>query len=246
MKNTLLYLFAATLVSVSACKKQSSNKPGSITNQQAALMVATALASNANGFMAIKNDAVIYAKTAPTNGKGCGVPDVFAAARQDAASATIEYNYAMGYQYTINCVGDVKDNLTIKTSFNGSFDATGLSALDAGSCTLTLTDLTNTATNSFTINGTYDDAGSYHTTDDAKLSGDYSINFTVSNYKVLKANNSTTGGSATVNITGSVKSKNTFAYSGTVTFNATGTAALVLDNAKYNVNLTTAALTTAN
>lgn len=241
MRNTLPLICAMLLFSFVSCKKEKASSSDSITNQQAAFMVSAALASNANGLISIKNDIYNYTKNLATNSAGCAVPDISAAARQDAANAVIDYNYAMGYQYIVNCTGDTQDSLSANVNYNGSFEATGLSAMNSGTYAITLTGLAD-PTNYF-LNGSYQNSGTYSTTDGTNLNGNYSTSIALTNYTILKSNGNTTGGTATVTVSGDVKNKSAFSYSGTLTFKAGGIALLVLGTQKYNINLATAEAT---
>jgi len=241
MRNTLPLIYVMLLFSFISCKKEKASSSDSITNQQAAFMISTALASNANGLISIKNDIYNYTKNLATNSAGCGVPDISAAARQEAANAVIDYNYAMGYQYILNCTGTTKDSLSTNINYNGSFEATGLSGMNSGVYTIMLTGLAD-ATNYY-LNGTYQNSGTYTTTDGTNLNGNYSTTITITNYTLLKSNGNTTGGTAIVTVSGDVKNKSAFSYSGTLTFKSGGIALLVLGTQKYNVNLTTAEVT---
>jgi hypothetical protein len=241
MKYTLLLLTLVT-ITICSCKKDKVVKATNIANPQAATMAATALAVNANGFISIKNDIGIYAKAIINNGKGCGVIDSFAVARQETAGATINYNYALGYNYMVNCVNNVQDNLTANVINNGSFDAPNLSTVNTASSAINLASLSGSGA-TYTLNGTYQSQGSFQTFDETQLSGSNTISFTISSLVINKSSRNIVSGTATVSISGTVKNKNTFSYGGTLIFTSTNTAILVLEGISYSINLTTAEVT---
>lgn len=243
MRNPLLLLTAAVLIVAGGCKKDKVVRATNISNVQAATMVATLLSSNANGFANIKNDMVIYAKGVSNAGKGCGVIDSFAVARQDAASSSIDYNYALGYNYMVNCVNNIQNDLTASIIYNGSFDAATLSEVNSATAAFNLASLSGSAT-TYLLNGTYQAQGTFQTHDATQLSGSNSINIAIKDLLVTKSNRNIVSGTAILNVAGNIKNKNTFSYNGTLTFTNTNTAALTLEGVNYSINLTTADLTT--
>lgn len=243
MRKPLLLLTLVLLAICFGCKKEKVIKSTNISNAQAAIMAATALSSNSNGVASIKNDIAIYAKNLVAAGKGCGVIDSFAVARQEAASSTISYNYALGYNYIVNCIDNARDNLSGNITYYGSFDAPNLSAVNSGSTNINLAPLSGTGT-TYTLNGSYQTQGSFQTLDATQLSGNNSISFNIQNLVITKSSRSIVSGTADVVISGTVKNnKNTFRYDGTLMFKNDGTAVLTLDGIVYAVNLTTADVT---
>jgi len=243
MKYTLLLLTVVIVTFCWGCKKDKVVKATNISNQQAANMIATALAQNADGFISIKNDMVVYAKALTNAGKGCGVIDSFAVARQEAASSTINYNYALGYNYMVNCDNNsVQDNLSGNVVYHGSFDAVDLSVVNSVTSAINISPLSTGALN-YTLSGNLHSEGTFKTIDATQLSGDNTISFDVQNLVVVKSSRSIIGGTILVNVAGTVKNKNAFNYTGNLTFKNATTATLSLEATNYTINLVTAELT---
>jgi hypothetical protein len=242
MRNTLLLLAVTLSLIFFGCKKEKVVKATNINNAQAAYMVSTALSINANGFATIKNDIVIYAKALVSAGKGCGVVDSFAVARQETAASTINYNYALGYYYTVNCNNTVADNLTSHIVYNGSFDASNLAEVNKISSDMNLSALSGTGT-TYSLNGNYQSDGTFNTYDETQLSGNNDINIDIKDMVITKANRNIVSGTANVSVSGTVKNKNSFMYNGTVVFNGASSATLTLEGVSYSVNLITAEIT---
>jgi hypothetical protein len=241
MKNPLLIITAFAIV-FCGCKKEKVVKATNISNAQAAVMVATALAMNANGFVSIKNDVTLYAKSVTNAGKGCGVVDSFAVAKQEAATSTINYNYALGYYYVVNCNASVQDNLSSTIIYNGSFDAATLSAINSANTNISLASLSGSAT-TYSLNGNYQTSGSFQTLDATQLNGSNTINIDIKNLLVTKSSRAIVSGSANVSVSGTVKNKNSFSYNGAVVFKNANTATLTLEGVNYTLDLTTADVT---
>lgn len=237
MKYTLSVIMLFAAVVFSGCKKEKVIRTTNVSNAEAANMVAMALAVNSNGFISIKNDMVQYARTLQGTGKGCGVIDSFAIARQDAKNAPISFNYALGYYYTVNCNGNTADNLTSNIVYTGSFDSSILSVINSVNSTANIGSLTTGA--SYIINGDYHASGSFQTYDATQLSGNNNITISINNLMIVKSSRAISSGSANVILSGTIKNKNTFNYTGTITFNNATTAALKLAEVNYTINLTT-------
>jgi hypothetical protein len=205
-------------------------------------MVATALAINANGFVNLKNDIVLYAKGVTNNGKGCAVIDSFALARQETATSNINYNYALGYYYTVNCNNSIQDNLTSNIISNGSFDASNLTSINKVSSAINVSPLSGSFT-TYTLSGSYQLAGTFQTIDETQLSGNNTININISSLIVNKSSRNIVSGTASITVSGMVKNKNTFTYNGNLVFNNANTATLTLEGIDYTLNLVTADIT---
>jgi len=240
MMNKPIPLFAVVLCCLlTACKKETVVKATNISNAQAAVMAATALASNAYGLASIKNDIVLYSKNLSGTGKGCGVVDSFAVARQEPVTSNINYNYGLGYYYTVNCNDALQDNLTANIVATGSFDAATLTSVNTSNIGINLSSLAGTAT-TYSLTGTYQTAGNFQTIDDTPLAGSNTINIDIQSLVVTKSSRAIVSGNANITITGTVKNKNAFSYDGTVVFKDATTAILNIDGISYTVNLVTA------
>jgi hypothetical protein len=239
-----LLLFTFLLCAVFfGCSKEPVVKSTNISNAQAAVMVATALSFNSYGLAAIKTDFGLYAHGVANAGKGCGVLDTLTIARQEPTTSNINYNYAFAYYYTVNCVNNLQDNLTSAVTYTGSFDAPSLSVLNTANASFNISSLATT-TGNYTFNGAYQTTGSFQTLDETQLTGNSTINITTGNLLVAKPSRSIVSGTASINLSGTLKSnKNTFSYNGTIVFQGGNTALLTLEGVNYSINLTTADVT---
>ncbi|QKJ29659.1 hypothetical protein HQ865_07795 [Mucilaginibacter mali] len=241
MRNFLLLTTAAVILFAS-CKKENAVKTTNITNAQAATMVGAALSVNANGFANIKNDIALYAKNVTNAGKGCGVIDSFALARQEASTSTINYNYALGYYYMVNCNNNIQDNLSSTVKYNGSFDAANLTSVNSANATFNLASLSGSDA-TYSLNGNYQTTGTFQTVDITQLAGNNSLNIDIVNLVINKSSRAIISGTGNVSVSGTVKNKNTFSYNGTIVFKDANTAQLTLEGNNYSINLTTADVT---
>ncbi len=244
MRNLLLFIVAIiTSFAICGCKKEPVTKTNNITNGQAAIMAAAAISVNAYGLAAIKNDITLYVKSLSGNGLGCGVLDSSAVAKQEPASDIINYNYALGYYYTVNCAGGIKDSLSANVIYTGSFDAPSLSVVNSVNAAINVADLSDGAI-TYTLTGNYKTSGSFQTLDNSQLAGNNNIIITVNRLLVNKTSRAIISGQADITISGTVKnSKSSFSYNGSIIFNSATAATLTLDGQNYTINTTTADVT---
>jgi len=238
MKKYFAYFaLIATSIFVGCTKDAPQTKPANLTDAQAVSMIANSLALNSNGLTSIKNDITLYALNVQSN--GCGIIDSFALAKQWTPQSPINYNYALGYNYKVNCNNSVLNNLNSNITYNGSFDASTLSVVNTGASAITVSSLDNTIS-TFTLTGTYQSQDAFQLNDGSSLAGNASIVITVQSLIVDKATKSIMNGAADVLLTGTLKThKKPFSFSANVVFKNDGTAVIILNGVSYGADLTT-------
>ncbi|GAB3935075.1 hypothetical protein [Mucilaginibacter myungsuensis] len=244
MRTSLLFALIIVTCCTISCTKEDEviaiKKATNVSNGQAATMIAASLATSSYGLASIKNDITFYAKTlGTTSGKGCGIEDAFAFARQEPSMAANKYNYAVGYKNTVTCHDNLPDGLSSVVINNGSFDMATLSSIHSANSTISLTHLNDANTTNYDLSGVYQTSGTFQTIDATQLAGSSNINISVNNLLVKRSDRAIVSGTASVTLSGTVKSnKNTFEYSGTIVFEG-NTAVLDLGGSKYTLDLTT-------
>ncbi len=136
----------------------------------------------------------------------------------------------------VNCVNNVPDNLSSNLIYFGNFSGPNLSSSNSGSTAFTVGGLAPSA-NDFVINGEFKRAGTFQSKVDTTNHGNNSIDIKVTALTIVKASRTIAGGNATISITGDVPKKGSFSYTGTLVFNADGTATLTLNGTVYTINL---------
>lgn len=238
LRSSVLFL----LLAASACKKSAVISSDTVSNLDVANMVAYELAVNANGFSNLKADIVLNAQNMVAANTACGTVTTSMLARQEPAASLINYNYALGYTYTYNCVDNTPDNIDSKITFDGSFDGASASSVNSGTSAINVSGLA-ASTLSYTLNGTYNSTGTFKMNTGDKFTGNEVVAMNFTNVAVKKSSRGFTGGSGTVNVSGSVDNKGAFNYNGSIVFDGNGTATLTLEAHTYIIDLTTGDVT---
>jgi len=242
MKIVKLFLVAGILVGIASCKK---SQIAAITasNDDAAIILGNTLAGNNYGMNNLSTDVSLDVLSLMTKNLSCGQSVTDSIVRKNAPGTIATYTYKVKYTNKLNCnTNNQADNLTNTVSYSGSFSGPRITITNTGGASYKIAGLTTAATN-HSFNGTYESNGSYKFKNDTTNRGTVKILFTVSNLIISKANNTVTGGTANVMITGTSTKKSTFTYNGTLTFNSAVAATLTLNGFNYIIDLITGEVT---
>lgn len=238
MKFLKTLVIVTIIAGIAACKKASLsdlNKP----NNDAAIIIAEALATNNYGANNITQD--ISDNAIELVGKSnvfCGISVTDSISRKSTLGANFSYNYKLNYTHKLNCnTSNLPDNITGSLTYSGKFTGPKLISNFNGSRTYRITGLTPAA-DKHIFNGEYKCYNNYKFKTDTTNNGTANIYFGVKDLIVSKANHSIISGSAMIMITGSSSKKANFTYNGTLIFNSS-TATLKLNGDEYNIDINT-------
>jgi len=229
---TLLLMAGFSAFFLVSCENNDDNSDINVyvfPSEAAARYIALAFCSNSGGInFHMENIARISSKmTGPFD-------SVFTMKRTDSA-ATIKYDYSVNY------TGTYITGTTPKVNFEyvatGSFSSAVMSSNDQQDGPYTVTGLDTTATN-IIMNGTGTDVGSQVS---PYYNAAFSSSFSYTLHDVLfdKHTYWITAGTASVHISGNGPANIPFSFGGTMTFNGSRKATLVLDNITYSIDLVT-------
>jgi hypothetical protein len=242
MRKIQLSILAVLLLGAVACKKTDDHatRPTTpnVSNAEAADMAAGSLSMNSNGMANVAADASVDASLYVHGHVACGTSKSDTISRQSQGGSQYTYSYNLIYNYMVNCVNNVPDNLSSNLAYSGSFSGPNLSSSNSGSTVFTVGGLAPGA-NDFVINGEFKRAGTFQSKVDTTNHGNNNIDIKVTALTIVKANRTIAGGNATISITGDVPKKGNFSFTGTLVFNADGTATLTLNGTVYTINLST-------
>lgn len=136
----------------------------------------------------------------------------------------------------VDCNNNVPDSLSSNLTWSGSFSGPNWSNSGSGSSIFGVGGLTPTDT-AFVVNGEFKRSGSFSSKVDTGKHGNSSVDIAVSNLLVKKHHYSVEGGTATFSLTGDTPKRGSFSFSGTVVFNADGTATVTVNGTVYTVTL---------
>jgi hypothetical protein len=246
MKNPLIFIIAIVFTSITACKKmQVAEVNTAITNDDAAAMVAGALASSSNGLNSLSGDITLNSQYLYSNAGGCGAVRTDTVSRQNQSGSNITCSFKQKIVSKLNCnTNNVAENISSTLTFSGNYSAPKLSAHGNGSLNVTVTGLAPT-TPSYVINGQFKNMSGFKLKSDTTRTGTIAIHIAIKNLTITKATTVApamiTSGSATATITGN-SPKGAFLFEGTLTFMGYNEAVLAWGSKTYVVNLSTGAV----
>lgn len=226
-----------TVVAISCKKAQLATMDA--PNDDAAIIIAEALATNNYGANNITQDisdnAIILANKSNTF---CGLTVKDSVIRKSTLGINFKYEYKLTYINKLNCnTSNLPDNITGSLTYTGKFTGPKLISNYNGTRTYRIGGLTPTA-DSHVFNGEYKCYNNYKFKTDTTNKGTANIYFGVKDLIVSKANHSIISGSAMIMITGSSSKKANFTYNGKLTFSSSS-AVLTLNGNEYTIDINT-------
>ena len=243
MKIFKLSLICLILAGAISCKKPTLATLN-ISVDDAAGMLAGSIASPTYGVNSISADVSLNAQTSTANtNQACGSTMLDTIIRQNTAGTPASYYYKLIYSNKLTCnVSNSPDNIASSLSYTGNYSNPQLTLTNSGTVTFTIAGFTQTAT-TYSVNGEYKSSGSFKLKADTTNAGTASFDIVVKNLVVSKSTQVINSGTATVIVTGTTLKKGDFTYNGTLTFNGSSMATLVINGTTYTVNLTTGVVT---
>ncbi len=237
-----IWILASMLTVFVACKDDDADVPNAISSEEAAVMVGSSFASNSAGvYFVSKESASKSEDILEENANGriatCGVSQTIDLSGASPVGGAITWSYDFNYTFRLNCnTEELPDNITVALTYNGNFDGPKLAFEHSGLSELALTGLEE-SDDHFVLDGIYKRSGSFEIKEGEKKTGSSSIEITLTAVEIDKSTHTITSGSSSFLLQGSVSSKGSFKYSGTVEFNGNDTAKLKIKSETFLVNL---------
>jgi len=242
MKFVKLIIVISFITGVISCKK-AQLAAVTASNDDAAIILGSSLASNNYGMNLLSTDISGNAIELMTKNLSCGQSITDTITHKNIPGTAATYTYKLIYTNTLNCnTSNLPDNLTNTLTYSGNFNGPKITFTNTGSTNYRIAGLTPTAT-VHTFNGEFKGSGSYKFKSDTTNRGTASIYLNVKNLVISKTSHKITGGTAMVIVTGNSTKKSTFTYNGTLTFNDESSASFTLNGTDYSVDLTTGEIT---
>jgi hypothetical protein len=249
MKKNKAWLFLSLLTAAVAC--QDDNEPAnSISPEEAALIVASSLASNTSGVTSVSDKSADVAVDLVADNAGgrvevCGVSQNLDLSGSSPDGAVVSYAYDFSYKFKLNCNSeDQPADVSVNLSYSGQFDAPKLAAEHTGLAELYVTGLEETETG-FMLNGLYKRSGSFENKE-KEQSGSSTVEITLTEVAVDKQTHKIISGSGTYALNGTVPAKGDFSYNGSIVFEGLDGAVIDVKGAKFNTNLKNGEITKVN
>jgi hypothetical protein len=219
----------AFLFLASSCKKQSDGAV--MTEEEAAEAIGLSISGNTN---ALSSQAAEIAATANAYGAVCGYSKDSSTTRANSAGL-YSWNYVFGWQWSTACTGGIPTSMAAGYKMKGTYDAPRMSSNDSAVAAIAVTGLTSGS--QYTFNGSYTRDGSQASKIRNQNRFTSKIALTLVNVKVNKVTGQIDGGTASVTISGSTTTGNSFSYGGSIVFNGSRTATITLNNGGvYNIS----------
>ena len=228
---------------VASCNDDEMRTTKKLSSEEQAEMVAASIGKS--GFAASADQSADYADDAVDDAgriAECG----YNADNAVALSGTfgeIIFSFAYDYDVALVCTSSEEPKaLTSEFTYEGSFDGPKFAAEYSGNGNLSVTSLEAASAN-YTINGSYERAGSFESKIEEQSSGSSNISIDIDDVVISKSTKVIVSGSADASISGVISGKGNYAFDSHIVFNGNGTATIKVSGATYLMNLATGQLT---
>lgn len=228
-KNQTLFAFAllfATFVLPVSCRKSAEEIAALISESEAAEIVETAVSDRTAG---MTMPTVDVAQIISNSLNSCGIPGDTTLQKSNNG-ALGSYNYTFGLEWLVTCTPlGVPQSATAEVNGNGTFSSGHWAGNDQTTGTLTFSGLSPQET-AYLVEGSYTLEGDI-TGDLRRVDPTFNCTTTISlsGLSISKTTYDITGGSGTVQVTGTNGQGNTRTLNGTLTFNGNGTVTVVVN-----------------
>ncbi len=233
MKRKSAWLFIALVGFASACSDDD-EKTNSITNDEAASLVAMSLSSN--GLADISTTSAQFAAEFSDGSTGgrkatCGITEDVDFSTSSEPGATPSFSFDFKYKFELLCEGEEPASLGVALNYTGDFTSPEMETGFSGLAALDLAGLQESASK-FLMNGDYKFNGSV--VDKQKgQSVNCGIKMSLDDIAISKKTYGITGGKGSYEISGSVAGKGSYKYSGEIVFLGAGKAEVSVNGVAY-------------
>ncbi len=220
-----LFITGSLALYVSSCKKDaSSSVSATVTEADAAELTTDAVSPATGGLVVQVNSSVSIYKTVALS---CGVQKDSSLTKSSLSGATPSYNYSLKWTYLLTCNGLIPNQLAFNFTGSSSYDGLRMSSTDNSTGGFTLTGLPATSSQ-YVFNASYARSGSQTSKIGNQKTFSSSLQIQSANLTVDKTSQQIVSGTATVSISGTSSSGNSFNFNGTITFLGGNKATLLL------------------
>jgi hypothetical protein len=236
-----IWLFLSLCILGVAC--QEDEPANAITGEEAAVLIASSLASNTSGVNSVSSKSTDVTDDLLTEHEGgrvavCGISQNIALSGESPANAAISYDYDFSYKFILNCnEEELPSEVSVDVSYSSAFETSKLGAEHSGVAELAVTGLEGSETE-YVLDGLYKRSGSF-TNKELEKTGSCSVEITITSVVVDKITHKIISGSGSYDLQGAVPDKGTFSYQGSVVFDGADQASINVSNVVYKANLIT-------
>lgn len=248
--NRIIPLFTTLiLITLVGCDSTNSKDEQSVSEEEAAEIVASSMATGSSGAVTDIETAIELAEES-TNSNQVKAGSAMAASPLDCGSSTdstftthstgvISHEYIKTYNYFLECDESANPiQLDVSFTYNGEFDAPRLSSQNSGSGDLEVTNLSSSEL--YLVNGSWQRNGQFASKIRNQTTRQATLQFDVFGVFVDKSSHQIESGTISFNIEGESSSQTkegSFSYEGTITFSGNGEAVIEINGSKYISNV---------
>lgn len=250
MKTIFKVLPFVVMITFMSCEKEKDSGVNAITEDEAADMVAMALAENSAGATSVvettttTTDKVVNEEPL-TSESGltlkstsvCGFSHDTTYSFQNKSGMAITFDYSFSYSYNLTCNQfNMPESMSASYTYSGLFDAPRLESNNTGSGALTISGLELSVT-TYTVEGSFMQDGSFQSKVRNQNSSNSNIEINFIDLVINKGTYKIEGGTASAVLEGTVPQEGSFKYSCSITFNGDDTAIVVINDSTYLIDL---------
>lgn len=227
----ILALFAVPFALITSCRKSAEEIAALVSESEASEIVENAVADRTAG-MAMPT--VDMARIIDAYLNNCGVPgDTTIQKSNNGALASYNYTFGLGWLITCNGLG-IPQSAAVDITGNGTFSTAHWAGNDQATGNLGFTGLSPQEP-AYLVNGTYTLQGDV-TGDLRRVDPTFNCTTTISlnGLGISKSSYEITGGTGTVQVTGTNGQGNTSTLNGTLAFNGDGTVTVTVNGHSHN------------
>ena len=239
----LTFLFLALLFCF-ACESEDTVPPSSevLPTEDAAQIVSSSLADNSAGLNAMVSDVVRTSEASisdemesQSNACGYEIDTVFSATNPSGSAST--YSYEFSYEYEIQCRDNgIPELLVVETNYEGTYDGPRMLTENTGNASLSVSGFP-ISESAYVVEGSYDRSGIFESRVRNMTQSNSTIVLELSSLTYDKRLEEISSGSASLTLSGTLKSGEPYSYVGSLSFEGKGIAILTINGETYMIDL---------
>ncbi|MEM9717773.1 MAG: hypothetical protein AAGA10_00900 [Bacteroidota bacterium] len=246
MKSLKLTFLTLTLLFCFACESEDTVSPSSetLSTDDAAEIVSSSVSDNSAGLNAMVSDIVRTTESSlssemesPSNGCGYQMDTVFSTSNPSGTVST--YSFQFAYAYEIQCKSNnIPEFVAVSSSYEGTYDGPRLVSDNTGIASFSMSGFPLTQS-AYIINGVYERSGDFESRVRNMTQSNSTVSFDLSALSYDKQLGEISSGTASLSLSGTLKSGESYSYMGSLSFEGNGVVILTLNGEIYTIDLRT-------
>lgn len=237
MSALLALVFTASVFG--SCRKEEEEVP--VTTDDAADVITYAMQKSSGGYASGSEEAAAcmteegLQTTTPT--LQCGIP-FDSTVTLNYNSSNVSASYTLSWDLLLSCNNqNVPQSLSFNSPYSGNYNGPLMSSSNSGNMAWTVTGLGSGSSVPYSFSGTFSRSGSHTSKVRNQVTFTSDLQVTVTAVTVDKTTQHITGGTGNVTLNCQSSTGKTYTFTGTLVFNANGTATLTINGTSYPINL---------